>query len=139
MNGCPVPSPFFLKKRKVIPCEFKKTGEIITCSSNMRWCSDAFEVRCFNKEKLYATFVLDCHDRECLSYVVRNHPLLLEDIQGLMLQSVEKRFKSLKAPKSIQFLSDRGAIYRSQDTVHMGRHLGLLLIHLSLTGCQRLL
>ena len=94
-----------LKKRKVIPREFKKKGEIITCCSNMRWCSDAFEVRCFNKEKVYATFVLDCHDRECLSYVVRNRPLLSEDIQGLMLQSVEKRFKSLKAPKRIQFLN----------------------------------
>ena len=57
--------------------------------------------------------------------MVRNRPLLSEDIQSLMLQSVEKRFKSLKAPKSIQFLSDRGSIYRSQDTVYMGRHLGL--------------
>ena len=114
-----------LKKRRFIHREFKKTGEIITCCSNMRWCSDAFEVHCFNGERVYAAFALDCHDRECLAYVAGNRPLVSEDIQNLMLQSVEKRFKSLKAPRRIQWLSDRGAIYRSQDTVRMGRHLGL--------------
>ena len=41
------------------------------------------------------------------------------------MQSVEKRFKGLKAPRRIQWLSDRGAIYRSQETVRMGRQLGL--------------
>ena len=114
-----------LKKRRIIRREFKKTGEIITCCSNMRWCSDAFEVHCFNGERVYAAFALDCHDRECLAYVIRNRPLVSEDIQGLMLESVEKRFKRLKAPRRIQWLSDRGAIYRSQETVRMGRRLGL--------------
>ena len=95
-----------LKKRKFIHRDFKKTGEIITCCSNMRWCSDAFEVHCFNGERVYAAFSLDCHDRECLAYVVRNRHLVSEDIQNLMLQSVEKRFKALKAPRRIQWLSD---------------------------------
>ena len=114
-----------LKRNRARHREFKKTGEIITCWSNTRWCSDAFEVRCFNGERVYVAFALDCHDRECLAYVVRNRPLSAEDIQDLMLQSVEKRFKSLKAPRRIQWLSDRGAIYRCHETIRMGRHLGL--------------
>ena len=118
-------SGLLLKRGRIRHREFKKTGEIITCWSNTRWCSDAFEVRCFNGERVYAAFALDCHDRECLAYVVLNRPLSAEDIQSLMLLSVEKRFKSLKAPRQIQWLSDRGAIYRSQETVRMGRHLGL--------------
>ena len=69
-------------------------------------------------------FVLDCHDRECLAYVVRRRPLLSGDIQSLMFLSVKKRFKSLKAPRRIQWLSDRGAIYRCHET-NKARHLGL--------------
>ena len=114
-----------LRKGKVNDRKFKRTGEIITCCSNVRWCSDAFEVCCFNGEKVYVAFALDCHDRECLAYVVRNRPILAEDIQELMLLSVEKRFKDVKAPKRIQWLSDRGAIYRCQETIRMGRYLGL--------------
>ncbi|MCY4512265.1 MAG: DDE-type integrase/transposase/recombinase [Bdellovibrionales bacterium] len=131
------------KKRFII--KEKRTGEIITSCSNMRWCSDAFEVCCFNSDRVYAAFALDCHDRECLAYVVRNRPLLSEDIQDLMLLSVKKRFKSLKAPRRIQWLSDRGAIYRCHETVNKARHLGLkscftaLPIRLNLMGCQRLL
>ena len=68
-------------------------------------------------------FALDCHDRECLAYVVRRRPLLSGDIQSLMFLSVKKRFKSLKAPRRIQWLSDRGA--RCHETMNKARHLGL--------------
>ena len=91
-----------LKKNRFIRREFEKTGEIIICCSNMRWCSDAFEAHCFNGERVYVAFTLDCHDRECLAYVVRNRPLVSEDIQNLMLQSVDRRFKNLKTPRRIQ-------------------------------------
>ncbi len=114
-----------LKRERIRKRDFKKTGQIITGFSNTRWCSDAFEVHCFNGERVYVAFALDCHDRECLAYVVHNRPLLAEDIQDLMLLSVEKRFKSSKAPRQIQWLSDRGGIYRCQETVRMGRYLGL--------------
>ncbi|EFP9937577.1 hypothetical protein HLQ26_003766, partial [Shigella sonnei] len=30
---------------------------------NQRWCSDGFEFRCDNGEKLRVTFALDCCDR----------------------------------------------------------------------------
>jgi len=113
-----------LRKKRFIK-KGERTGEIITCSSNMRWCSDAFEVCCFNGDRVYVAFSLDCHDRECLAYVVRSRPLLSEDIQSLMLMSVKKRFKSLKAPRRIQWLSDRGAIYRCHETMNKARHLGL--------------
>lgn len=32
--------------------------------SNQRWCSDGFEFRCNNSEKLRVTFALYCCDRE---------------------------------------------------------------------------
>lgn len=103
----------------------ERTGRIVTMNSNIRWCSDCFETECFNGEKVYVSFVLDCHDRECLSYVAYNRPLLKKDIQEVMLRAVEKRFKKSQTPREIQFLTDRGSVYRALETVRFGRHLGL--------------
>ena len=61
----------------------------MTLQSNVRWCSDCFEIICFNGEKVYVSFVLDCCDREAISYVVKDRPLLSEDIQSLMILAVE--------------------------------------------------
>lgn len=105
--------------------EHQKTGQIITLHSNTRWCSDAYEIHCFNGEKVYVAFALDCHDRECLAHVARKQPLTASDIQELMLLSVESRFEDLRAPRQVQWLSDRGTIYRSHATVQLARNLNL--------------
>jgi putative transposase len=101
------------------------TGKIMTLHSNTRWCTDAFEVRCFNSEKVYSAFVMDCCDREVISYVAQTRPLKAEDIQLLMLQSVEARFNNSRTEKQIQFLSDRGKIYRAYNVQHFASTLGL--------------
>lgn len=105
--------------------EYQKTGRIITLFSNTRWCSDGLEIKCFNGEKVYVAFTLDCHDRESIGVVGSKNPLVATDIQDLMVMSVENRFPLLKTPREIQFLSDRGSIYRAKETVAIGRTLGL--------------
>ena len=35
------------------------TGKVMTLFSNIRWCSDCFEIKCFNGEKVYVAFTLD--------------------------------------------------------------------------------
>lgn len=106
--------------------EHKKTGKIITLHSNTRWCSDGFEIHCFNGEKVYVAFTLDCCDRECISYVASKDPLAAQDIQDLMVQSIAERFpETIKAERQIQYLSDRGSIYRAYETIKIGRQLGL--------------
>ncbi len=106
--------------------EHEKTGKIITLHSNTRWCSDGFEIHCFNGDKVFVAFSLDCCDRECIEFIARSAPLVKADIQGLMLSSVENRFKKECAPSRIQWLSDRGSIYRSPKTVRFGKKLGLI-------------
>lgn len=64
----------------------------MTLHSNTRWCSDAFEFQCFNGEKIYSAFCLDCRDQEAISIVVRDRNLAAEDIRDLMYLSVVKRF-----------------------------------------------
>ncbi len=106
--------------------EHHKTGKIITLHSNTRWCSDGFEIHCFNGEKVYVAFTLDCCDRECISYVASKDPLAARNIQDLTVQSVAHRFpKTLKTERQIQYLSDRGLIYRSKETIKIGRQLDL--------------
>jgi len=114
-----------LLKKEVVLREHQKTGEIITLHSNTRWCSDGLEIRCFNGEKVYVAFSLDCHDREAISYVASKLPLMSTDIQNLMIQSVDARFEGGKTLRDIQWLSDRGSIYRALDTKQLGRDLGL--------------
>jgi len=114
-----------LLKKEVVLRDHQKTGKIITLHSNTRWCSDGLEIRCFNGEKVYVAFSLDCHDREAISYVASKLPLLATDIQNLMIQSVDARFEGGKTLRDIQWLSDRGSIYRALDTKQLGRDLGL--------------
>jgi putative transposase len=118
MNG------LIFKKSKSI-CNHEKTGKIITLFSNTRWCSDGLEIKCFNGEKVYVAFTLDCHDRENIGFVGSKEALRAKDIQELMIKSVESRFSNLKTDREIQFLSDRGSIYRAQDTIALGHSLGL--------------
>lgn len=105
--------------------DHKPTGKVMTLHSNTRWCSDCFEIKCFNGEKVYVSFIEDTCDREAISYIFKKTPILARDIQDLMISAVEKRFRALKAPREIEFLSDRGAIYRALDVVNLGRQLGL--------------
>lgn len=101
------------------------TGKIEVLHSNTRWCSDAFEIKCWNDERVYVAFVLDSCDREAIGYVARKQPLVAADIEELMINSIWERFKDKRAPRTIQFLSDRGCIYRADTVRATGRKLGL--------------
>jgi putative transposase len=101
------------------------TGKIITLHPNTRWCSDAFEIRCFNDEKVYVAFSLDCKDREAISFVASKFPLMGKDIENLLIQSVESRFSSLKASRTVQWLTDRGSIYRDKRVQELALKLNL--------------
>ncbi len=104
----------------------KGTGQIITKDSDRRWCSDCFEVHCFNGEKVYVSFVLDCHDRELISFVAFARPLGAGDIKDLMILAVERRFGgTLRTKREIEFLTDRGSIYRAYEVQQLARRLGL--------------
>jgi putative transposase len=120
MNGLTLSQTMPAQKRE-------HTGKVMTLFSNIRWCSDGLEIRCFNGEKVFVAFALDCCDRESFVYVARTEPLQASDIEELMVSAVEKRFgKSLRAPREIQWLTDRGSIYRAKSVKTLSRHLNLV-------------
>jgi putative transposase len=102
-------------------------GVIITLRSNQRWCSDAFEIRCWNGERVQVAFSLDCCDREVMGYVATTGTIDGELIRDLMLESVQSRFgqDARRVPHTIQWLTDNGGAYVADDTVDFAEHLGL--------------
>lgn len=101
------------------------TGKVMTLHSNTRWCSDCFEIKCFNGEKVYVIFVLDTCDREVIGFIAKTSPILSVDVQSIMVESVEKRFGQTSPPRMIQFLTDRGSIYRASETRSLGQSMNL--------------
>ena len=72
------------RKPAVPPSKRAHTGRVAVKESNQRWCSDGFEFRCDNGEKLRVTFALDCCDREALHWAVTTGGLNSE-IPNLMI------------------------------------------------------
>jgi len=101
-------------------------GQVITLKSNVRYCSDILEIRCWNSEKVFIAFSLDCCDRETMSYVAERRPLFHGDIIKLMDQTVTHRFGEFveKLPHTIQWLSDRGPQYIAFETYTYGTRWG---------------
>jgi len=44
-------------------------GKISVEKSNLRWCSDGFEIACHNRERVRVAFSLDCCHREAMRWV----------------------------------------------------------------------
>ena len=100
-------------------------GKIMTLKSDLRWCSDAFGIQCWNGEQLQVAFVLDCHDREMISWVTSSRGIDGGLIRDLMTESIEQRFGEVhKLPHRIQWLSDNGPCYVAKQTVFYGKSLG---------------
>ncbi len=101
-------------------------GTIITLASNMRWCSDIFEIPCWNGERVRVVFALDCADREILSHIATTGGITGEMVRDVIGLSIENRFGLVdKIPHTIEWLSDNGSSYTAHDTIAFARLMGL--------------
>jgi transposase InsO family protein len=101
-------------------------GTIITLASNMRWCSDIFEIPCWNGERIRVIFALDCCDREILSYLATTGGITAEMVKDVMALAIEYRFSLVdRLPHIIEWLSDNGSSYTAHDTITFARLMGL--------------
>ncbi len=101
-------------------------GKIAVDRSNLRWCSDGFELACDNGEKVRVAFALDCCDREAMAYVATTQAIKGEDVRDLMVASVESRFGRVnRSPQTIEWLSDNGSGYIARETTAFARDIGL--------------
>jgi putative transposase len=105
--------------------ERRHDGKVAVERSNLRWCSDGFELACDNGEKVRVAFALDCHDREALAHVASTEGIKGEDVRDLMVASVESRFGRLnRLPDVIEWLTDNGSGFIAKETRAFARELG---------------
>ena len=104
------------RKPAVPPSKRAHTGRVAVKESNQRWCSDGFEFRCDNGEKLRVTFALDCCDREALHWAVTTGGFNSETVQDVMLGAVERRFGNDLPSSPVEWLTDNGSCYRANET-----------------------
>ncbi|EJE4954697.1 IS3 family transposase [Escherichia coli] len=113
------------RKTAVPPSKRAHTGRVAVKESNQRWCSDGFEFRCDNGEKLRVTFTLDCCDREALHWAVTTGGFNSETVQDVMPGAVERRFGNELPASPVEWLTDNGSCYRANETRQFARMLGL--------------
>lgn len=78
-------------------------GKVVVMRSNLRWCSDVFEIACWNGETVRVAFVIDAHDPEVIGWHgVAGAGIGGEAIRDLMLAAVESRFGTLVVPYAIE-------------------------------------
>lgn len=101
-------------------------GKVIVMRSNLRWCSDGFEFTCWNGDIIRGAFIIDAHDREIIAWrAVVNAGISGSDIRDIMLEAVERRFETYRAPAVVEMLTDNGSPYIAKDTQIFARQLGL--------------
>ena len=106
--------------------ERRHDGRVAVDRSNLRWCSDGFEIGCDNGEKVRVAFALDCCDREAIAHVATTEGIKGEDVRDLIITAVESRFGQVnRLPETIEWLSDNGSGYIAHETRAMARDIGL--------------
>jgi putative transposase len=93
--------------------------------SNVRWCSDGFEIGCDNGEKARVAFAVECCDREAIAHVASTEGIKGEDVRDLIITAVESRFGQVnRLTNTIEWLSDNGSGYIAHETRVMARDIG---------------
>lgn len=107
--------------------ERRHDGRVAVDQRNTRRCSDGLEIACDNGEKVRVAFALDCCDREAMGHVATTGGITAEDVQDLMIATVEHRYGPVnRLPKPIEWLTDNGRCYAARNTRTFARDIGLL-------------
>jgi putative transposase len=65
-------------------------GKVVVMRSNLRWCSDVFEITCWDGDIVRIVFVIDAHDREVLAWhAAAGTGISGSMVRDLMLEAVE--------------------------------------------------
>jgi putative transposase len=104
-------------------------GVVAVERSDLRWCSDGFEIKCDSGETVTATFAKDCCDREVMAWRAWDGKGLPgEPVREMLIEAVERRFGNVEAIPDdhvLEFLSDNGGAYIAAETRSVARQLGL--------------
>ena len=102
-------------------------GKVVVMRSNLRWCSDGFEITCWNGDIVRIAFIIDAHDREIIAWhAVAGSGISGSMVRDMMLEAVETRFSALRAPHRLEWLTDNGSAYTANETRDFATALNLV-------------
>jgi putative transposase len=101
-------------------------GVARTLRSNMRWCSDGFEIPCWTGEIVHVAFTHDTCDREAITWTGTTAGISGEMVRDMRIIAVERRFGAYQSPYRVEFLADNGSCYTAYETINFAIALGLL-------------
>jgi putative transposase len=102
-------------------------GKVMVMRSNLRWCSDGLEFACWNGEVIRMAFIIDAFDREIIAWTaVSGAGISGSHVRDMMLEAVETRFGSMRAPHPVEHLSDNGSPYKAKETRDFAAALNLI-------------
>ncbi len=79
------------------------------------------------RREVRVAFALDCCHREAMGYVATTGGITAEDVQDLLVATVEHRYGHVnRLPKPIEWLTDNGSCYTARDTRTFARDIGPL-------------
>lgn len=115
-------------QNQAIKSQRTHTGNVVTLKPDTRWCSDGFEIRCWNQEVVRVVFSLDCCDCEAISWSATTGGINSVMVQDLLTESVEKRFgNTLYLPHAVEWLTDNGSCYIADATRTFAASLGFIV------------
>ena len=101
-------------------------GVVRTLHSNTRWCSDGFEIPCWNDDVVRVAFTLDSCDREAISWSGTTAGIDGEIVRDMMLVAVERRFGGYRTTHAVEYLTDNGSCYTAHETIDFALALALM-------------
>ena len=100
--------------------------QVRTSGTSPAHCSDGFKFTCWNGDIVRGAFIIDAHDREIIAWrAVLNVGISGSEIRDIMLEAVERRFGTYRAPSVVDMLTDNGSPYIARNTQIFARQLGL--------------
>jgi putative transposase len=102
-------------------------GVVAVDRSDQRYCSDGFEVRCDNGERVRVAFSLDCCDRQAIAFAATTAGISGEMVRDVMVETMCKRFGEVPGlPSPAEWLSDNGSGYIARETRGFAQDIGLV-------------
>jgi len=101
-------------------------GRVAVDASDIRWCSDGFEITCWNKERVRVDFTQDCCDREAIGWVATTRGIDSILVKDMLITAIEQRFGQIYAvPRAIEFLTDNGSYYTAKEVRDLAKSLNI--------------
>ena len=111
------------------PARAAHNGVVIALRSNIRWCSNHFELACRNGEIVRALFAVDACDREVMAWLATSAGIsgeMVRDLNGRLRRASDSGLARRCIPSN--GLPKTALHYIAKDTLDTATALGLQLL-----------